>query len=458
MKNIVTKPLRTYVIAVFIFIAATGLVLSQIVDNLIVLIAVLVAEFIILLIILLHIFDQYMKPIKKATNIVGELVKGNYRARIQHRSEGSFGELSYKINTLARNLSELSIHEQIQSEQLSTVLDNTESGLVLVDEKGYIHFVNRKFIDMFGGVDKDYKGFLYYDVLENEVIHETVQETFLYEENIKKSFTHFKGLDKYYREIVGAPIFNERNMLKGAVLVLYDITEVKKLELMRKDFVANVSHELKTPITSIKGFAETLLENNMRNEQQNNEFLHIIYEESHRMQLLIEDLLTLSRLEREDFSLKLNEVNMRELVEEVEPVAEHKANANQLELTINVAEDIIFMADRDKVKQILINLLDNAFSYTPVGGNVSLSIDSTPDLIHIAVKDTGIGIAPQTVPRIFERFYRVDKARSRNTGGTGLGLAIVKHIVEVHGGHIDIESEVGQGTNIHIYLPITSET
>ncbi|MBM7597730.1 two-component system phosphate regulon sensor histidine kinase PhoR [Virgibacillus halotolerans] len=453
MKNVFKKPLRIYVIGIFIFIAITGSVLSQVVDDLIVLIAVLVTELIVLLIILLHIFDNYMKPIKKATATVDELVKGNYRARIHHTQKGSFGELSYKINALARNLSELSIHEQIQSEQLSTVLDNTESGLVLIDEKGYIHFVNRKFMDMFGGVDKDYKGFLYYDVLENEVIHETVQETFLYEEDVKKSFTHFKGLDKHYREIVGAPIFNERNILKGTVLVLYDITEMKKLELMRKDFVANVSHELKTPITSIKGFAETMLENNMANEKQNNEFLSIIHEESHRMQLLIEDLLTLSRLEREDFFLQLAEVRITELVDEISPIAQHKANDHNLQLTIDVAENLTLMADKEKVKQIIINLLDNSFSYTPADGHVLLSIHSTAHSIHIEVKDTGIGIAQEMIPRIFERFYRVDKARSRNTGGTGLGLAIVKHIVEVHGGHIDIESEVDKGTSIHVYLP-----
>jgi two-component system phosphate regulon sensor histidine kinase PhoR len=457
MKKFLTKPLRPYMIGVFIFTVATGLLLSQVVDNVIVLIAELLTEVIVLVIMLLHIFEKYMKPIEKASATVDELVKGNYRARIHHIQEGSFGELSYKINALARNLSELSIHEQIQSEQLSTILDNTESGLVLIDEKGYIHFVNRKFIAMFGGVDQDYKGFLYYDVLENEVVHETVQETFLYEKNVKKSFTHFKGLDKYYREIVGAPIFNERNLLKGAVLVLYDITEMKKLELMRKDFVANVSHELKTPITSIKGFAETMLDNStgIGDGKQDRDFLKIIYEESHRMQLLIEDLLTLSRLEQEDFSLHLDEVNATEIVSEIEPIVQHRANDNHLQLTIDIAENLVFKADKEKVKQIIINLLNNSFSYTHAGGYVSLSIRSTADFIHIVVKDTGIGIAPETVPRIFERFYRVDKARSRNTGGTGLGLAIVKHIVEVHGGYIDIESAVDQGTSIHVYLPNT---
>lgn len=457
MKALFTKPLLTYVIGILTLVISTGFVLSQIIDNIIVLIAVLFVEYSVLLLILLHVFEKYIKPIKKATYTVGELVKGNYRARIHHASEGSFGELSFKINSLARNLSELSMQEQMQSEQLSTVLDNTESGLVLIDEKGYIHFVNRKFISMFGNTGKYYKGYLYYDVMDNEVIHETVQQTFLYEKNMKRAFTHQNGLDKHYLEIVGAPIFNERNMLKGAVLVIYDITELKKLELMRKDFVANVSHELKTPITSIKGFAETLLENQMEDKEKNKEFIKIIFDESHRLQLLIEDLLTLSRLEREDFPLTFLEVNTKAMVEEVLPVAKHKAKEKQLNLKVISVEDITFMADKEKIIQILINLLDNAFSYTLVDGEVSLLIDSIEDFVHIEIKDTGIGMDQDSLTRIFERFYRVDKARSRNTGGTGLGLAIVKHIVEVHEGNIEIESEMNEGTSIHVYLPKTIE-
>lgn len=453
MKALFTKPLFTYVIGIFILLISTGLVLSPVIENYISLVAVLFTEFIVLLIILLHVFEKYIKPINKATKTVGELVKGNYRARIHHSSDGSFGELSFKINTLARNLSELSTQEQMKSEQLSTVLDNTESGLVLIDEKGYIHFVNRKFISMFGNSGKDYKGYLYYDVLENEIIHETVQQTFLYEKNVKQAFTHYNGLDKHYLEVVGAPIFNERNMLKGAVLVLYDITELKKLELMRKDFVANVSHELKTPITSIKGFAETLLDNEMNNVEKNNEFHRIIYDESHRLQLLIEDLLALSRLEREDFHLVLTDVNTKSLVDEITPVAKHKAEQKELTLSMTVSEDITFKADKEKIMQVLINLLDNAFNYTPVNGEVKLLIDATDEFVHIVVTDNGIGIDKKALSRVFERFYRVDKARSRNTGGTGLGLAIVKHIVEVHGGNIEIESEVDKGTGIHVYLP-----
>ncbi|MEC5421962.1 ATP-binding protein [Virgibacillus sp. C22-A2] len=453
MKTLFTKPIFPYVIGILLLIISTGIVLSQVIENYIVLIAVLLIEYIILMLLLLSIFDKYIKPIKKVTKTVDKIVKGNYRARIHHTGNSNVGELTHKINTLARNLSELSMNEQMQSEQLSTVFDNTESGLVLIDEKGYIHLVNRKFVSMFGKSQKEYKGYLYYDVLDNEIIHQTVQKTFLYEKNVKEAFTHFEGVDKYYLEIVGAPIFNERNMLKGAVLVLYDITELKKLELMRKDFVANVSHELKTPITSIKGFSETLLDGSMSDEIAIREFLGIIYNESHRLQLLIEDLLTLSRLEKEDFHLILTEVDMSSLVSELKPVIVHKAEQRKLELSIHVDENSILMADSERVKQIFINLLDNAINYTPEKGKISLVVSTAGDFIEIMVKDSGIGIEQEALSRIFERFYRVDKARSRNTGGTGLGLAIVKHIVEVHEGDIKIESEVNQGTTVYVYLP-----
>ncbi|PAV30406.1 PAS domain-containing sensor histidine kinase [Virgibacillus profundi] len=453
MKPLFTRPLFAYVIGVLAVIILSGTVLSLVMDNYIVLISVLLAEFIILLLFLLHVYERHIKPIKKATNTVEEIVKGNFRARIHHTSTSHVGELIQKINKLARNLNELSIQEQMHSEQLTTVIDNTEGGLVLIDSKGYIHLVNRKFISMFGNTMKDYKGYLYYEVLDNKIIHETVQKTFLYEKSVKETFTNHNGNEKQYLEIVGAPIFNERNMLKGAVLVLYDITELKKLELMRKDFVANVSHELKTPITSIKGFAETLLENDMNDVKVNNEFLEIIYNESNRLQLIIEDLLTLSRLEREDFPLVLNKININVLVDEVMPVIKQKAMQKNLKISLSLDEDITFMADKEKVKQILINLLDNAVNYTSENGEISLHITSNDKFVHIKVSDTGIGIDEKALSRLFERFYRVDQARSRNTGGTGLGLAIVKHIVEVHEGTIEIDSEINKGTAIHIYLP-----
>lgn len=453
MKVLFTRSLFPYLIGDLVIVIITGAILSQVVDNKIVLISVLLIQFIVLTLLLLHLFERYIKPIENAAETVSKLVKGNYRARIHQSGNGSVGVLSNRINALARNLSELSIHEQMQAEQLSTVIDNTESGLVLIDEKGYIHLVNRKFISMFGKKPKDYVGSLYYDVLENEKIHETVQNTFLYEKNVKGSFTNGQGIDKSYIEIVGAPIFNDNNMLNGAVLVLYDITELKKLENMRKDFVANVSHELKTPITSIKGFAETLVEGSVQDKETSDKFLDIIYEESHRLQLLIDDLLILSKLEQDKFRLKLAEIKTAALIEDIMPMIKQKAEECQIDFIVDVDEELVFTGDIKKLKQVLINLLANAISYTPQRGSVTLKIHEKDEMVRIQVIDTGIGIEERLLPRIFERFYRVDKDRSRDTGGTGLGLAIVKHIVEVHGGTISVESKINKGSTFTVYLP-----
>jgi len=295
-------------------------------------------------------------------------------------------------------------------------------------------------------------------VLASEEIHQTVQNTFLYEKRRKSFITHGSGIDKSYIEVVGAPIFNENGLLKGAVLVLYDITELKKLENMRKDFVANVSHELKTPITSIKGFAETLAEGTVDDEATAKQFTEIIYEESYRLQLLVDDLLILSRLEQDQFKLNISDVDTKQVVEEVKPLIQQKADAHQVNLTMDTAVDTVFQADPKKVKQVLINLLGNAISYTRKGGDVSLEVEETEDDIHFKVTDTGIGMKEDQLSRIFERFYRVDADRSRNSGGTGLGLAIVKHIMEVHNGSISVESEWQKGTTFTVSFKKTIES
>ncbi len=455
MKRVMSKTLGLYIGVIFMILLATGLVLSSVVTNYILLAAVLLIVFIVFTLLLVFVFEKYFKPIEKISVTMDKLLKGNYRTRINESMGGTLGDVSSKMNALARNLSELTIQEQIQAEQLSTVIDNSESGLVLIDEKGYIHLVNRKFISMFGKEPKDYVGYLYYNVLENEQIHHTVQETFLYEKNIKHLFSleNDQSVEKQYLEIVGAPIFNERNMLRGAVLVIYDITEFKNLEVMRKDFVANVSHELKTPITSIKGFSETLLDGAGEDEATRNEFLKIINDESERIQFLIDDLLILSKLEKDEFVLEYSQLDTDKLVEEIKPIIAQQASQKQLQFKCENIVKTKFEADEEKVKQVLINLLANAINYTAKEGTIELSVEESDEFILFKVADSGIGISSEALPRIFERFYRVDKARSRDTGGTGLGLAIVKHIVEVHQGEISVDSELGVGTTFEIKLP-----
>lgn len=453
MTRDAVKRITGYSCLLFFVLAISTFILVYLGTNTTILLIVKLLEFVFLVLFLIYFYRKYIKPIEKATITMDKILQGNYHARVHYFANGTVGELSRKINALARSLSELTIQEQIQAEQLSTVIENSESGLALIDEKGYIHVVNRKFSSMFGKDPEAYIGYLYYDVLEIEQIHQTVQESFLFEQNVKKIFSITKDREKVHFEVVGAPIFNERNHIKGAVLVIYDITEFKNIETMRKDFVANVSHELKTPITSIKGFAETLLSGAGEDKTTRDQFLHIIYEESNRIQYLIDDLLTLSSLEKEDPDLHMTKIEPRFLVNDILPIIEQQAKKEQINVSVTIDEDCTFEADEEKIKQVLLNLLTNAVSYTHEGGEVSLSIKAEDDTVAFYVKDTGIGISKEDLPRLFERFYRVDKARSRQTGGTGLGLAIVKHIVEIHKGTISVESELNKGSTFKVTLP-----
>jgi two-component system phosphate regulon sensor histidine kinase PhoR len=439
-------------VRLFFILLISFIVLAILLDEILTVLIVFLIILILVGALFYRLFKEYLYPVEDAAEAIDEISKGNYQARFHFTRNELLQDLSNRINNMARELTEFSLQEQMQSEQLSTLIDNTESGLMLLDERGYIHLVNRKFIDIFGENEKDYIGSLYYDALDNETIQETVQKVFLYERKVKESFKHHVNIEEMYIEVSGAPIINERNMLKGAVLVLHDITEMKRLEGMRKDFVANVSHELRTPITSIKGFSETLLDGAMHDEEMMVEFLTIIYNESDRIQNLIEDLLALSKLEGDNFMLVLHDVNVLDLYESIKPAISYNAEQKNINLTADV-EDIDFKADKNRISQVIINLVDNAINYTPENGNVSLRIYKEEDKVKISVSDTGIGIPEKEIPRIFQRFYRVDKARTRDSGGTGLGLAIVKHIIEVHNGEISVESVVDKGTTITATLP-----
>jgi two-component system phosphate regulon sensor histidine kinase PhoR len=240
--------------------------------------------------------------------------------------------------------------------------------------------------------------------------------------------------------------------VRGVVAVIGDITQLRQLETMRKDFVANVSHELKTPLTSIKGFIETLLDGALEEKATAQKFLTIINQETERLSNLINDLLAMSKLESGQTELKLKSIKLPELVNDILLTIENRLQEKNLELARELAASEIY-GDEDLLKEVIINLLDNAIKYTPEGGRILVGSRITGEEIEFFVKDTGIGIPEESLARVFERFYRVDKGRSRAMGGTGLGLAITKHIVERHGGKLAVESELGEGSRFSFTLP-----
>lgn len=400
-----------------------------------------------------RITNRYTKPIESATNVAIELAKGNYRARTYEDHIDETGMLSASINVLARNLQELMKQKESQQDRLSTLIENMGSGLILIDSRGYINLINRPYKEIFNVDPSEYLDKLYYEVIEHDAITQMVEEIFMTEQKVRKQVVLPLEIERRYFEVYGVPIIGTNNVWKGILLVFHDITELKKLEQMRKDFVANVSHELKTPITSIKGFSETLLDGAMNDQETLKAFLDIILKESDRLQILIQELLDLSKIEQHGFRLTIGKVNLEKEAEEVLGILRGRAAAKEIQLELApVVGTVEIDGDADRLKQVLINLVGNAITYSPNGATIRISLIEQGEKVSIVVKDSGIGIEKNEIPRIFERFYRVDKARSRNSGGTGLGLAIVKHIIEAHKGYIEVTSEVGKGTTFTVKL------
>jgi two-component system phosphate regulon sensor histidine kinase PhoR len=246
-------------------------------------------------------------------------------------------------------------------------------------------------------------------------------------------------------------IKSDSNVINGAVAVFHDVTDARNFAQMRSEFVGNVSHELRTPLTSIKGFVETLLDGAMENSVTCRRFLSIIDSETDRLSRLIEDLLTLSAIESQERIVRPEPVCLVRSVRGVMNMLGPQISEKSLYVEYVYPNDLsLILADEDLLGQVLINLLDNAIKYTPQGGNILVRSRKKDSRVITTITDTGVGIPPESLPRVFERFYRVDKARSRNQGGTGLGLSIVKHIVESHGGEVFVESEVGQGSTFGV--------
>ncbi|WP_038536658.1 two-component system histidine kinase PnpS [Neobacillus sp.] len=401
----------------------------------------------------IRVWASFTKSIKEATNVAVELAKGNYRARTTMESLDESGMLATSINRLAENLQELVKKQEMQQDRLTALIENIGAGLILIDSGGYINLVNKGYTDIFQIFPSDYLNKMYYEVIEQKEVCDLIAEVFRTEQKASRQLLIPLYIERRYFDVYGVPILGANNVWKGVLLVFHDITEMKKLEQMRKDFVANVSHELKTPVTSIKGFTETLLDGAMNDKKTLEAFLSIIQKESDRLQSLIQDLLDLSKIEQQGFKLSIVPLNIYILLDEVVALLQGKAQPKEINLElISEKKNVMITGDVDRLKQVFINLIGNAITYTPTKGNVKVVLIDCQEHVRIHVKDSGVGIEKEEIPRIFERFYRVDRARSRNSGGTGLGLAIVKHLVEAHHGTISVRSNLGEGSEFIIEL------
>ncbi|MDV2581192.1 two-component system histidine kinase PnpS [Alkalibacillus haloalkaliphilus] len=398
-----------------------------------------------------RLYDSYVKPVIKATETSKELVDGNYQARIHDAPYGIAASLSQSINRLGRYLEYITSKYENQNSRLKTVVNNMESGALLINEKGVTRLVNESLLQQFSIEKTPFIGEIYYEVVEQDELNGVIQEAIFTE---TKQHQSIELKDGRFIEVFVAPIKDqESHQARGVVVVSHDITDLKRLERVRKDFVANVSHELRTPITSIQGFAETLLEDDSIDEDKQKQFLKIMKKESKRLNILVQDLLDLSVLEKDEYELKLSTFTASKLVNDIKAIVDQPAEEKSLNLVFDVKDDLQIHADYYRLYQLALNLISNSIQYTNEGGDITLTIEKGDDNVLIEVQDNGIGIAEKFHNRIFERFYRVDKARSRHSGGTGLGLSIVRHITEAHDGQIQIESREEEGTTIKVTLP-----
>lgn len=332
---------------------------------------------------------------------------------------------------------------------INAILSSMAEGVLVLNKQSRIISANKAAENIFLVRDGVLTGKTFSDLTEYTEISEMIGEVL---KNGKEIFveTGIKPHIQIYR-VHMAPIRGEHQNINGAVAVFHDVTDARNFDQMRSEFVANVSHELRTPLTSIKGFVETLLDGAMENNVLCRRFLNIIENETYRLSRLIEDLLTLSSIESKEHNIKGEPLCIARRVINVMNILGPQISEKSLQVEYIYNHDMPYVhGDEDLLNQVFINLLDNAIKYTPRKGKIIIRSRSSNNRVITTITDTGVGIPHESLPRVFERFYRVDKARSRNHGGTGLGLAIVKHIVESHGGEVMVESEIGKGSTFGV--------
>jgi two-component system phosphate regulon sensor histidine kinase PhoR len=386
------------------------------------------------------------KPLRDMADAAARIGQGSSKTRIPVLSNDEIGMLATVLNDMSERIEDQVQHLSAEKQRLDTILNSMGEGVMVTAPDGVITLVNPAFQRLFA-ITAEVVGkklveiSRHPDLLEafNDLgkpeVNELVREISIQPHGVTL-FTHWVPL-------------NVDGFRQGIVAVFHDITDLKKSENMRRDFVANVSHELRTPVTIIKGYAETLLDGALQSDPVRAvRFVEIISNHSDRLTNLVNDILTLSSLESKEARLELNPIDVSGTIAKASMLLQEAADQKNISIVNESVSDTLprVLADQGRLEQVIVNLLENAIKYTPDNGNIRMFTEESGEFIRVSVADTGIGIPFKDLPRIFERFYRVDEARTREQGGTGLGLAIVKHIVQLHGGTVSVTSETGKGS------------
>ena len=395
---------------------------------------------------------SFTNRVERLTAFSHRVAEGDFHAEPSGNSSDALDALGSSLNQTAARLDQ-TIHTLTEERNLSSaILGSMVEGVAVVNAGERVLFSNPSFALILGLDAPPQPGSGLVEVVRQTELIEAVRKVLAGEPRVESEIVTGTLRQHFFAATVAAVRTTQAN---GAVIVLHDITDLRKLERVRRDFVANVSHEFRTPLTAIQGFAETLLAGAMNDPHNRERFLGIILEHSRRLARLTEDLLMLSKMDADRLELEIRRLPVEQLVSGCIETSQPRAAERDLRLSVNLSKSIPDVAgDRRRLTEVLQNLLDNAMQYTPAGGQIMVSAEAKGAEVVLTVSDTGIGIPEADQSRIFERFYRVDVARSREVGGTGLGLSIAKHLMEAHGGRLWVESEVGNGSQFHFSVPI----
>lgn len=393
-------------------------------------------------------FSNFLtKPIIALSNKARAMSEGNLDNTIEVLSDDEIGELTQNFNIMAKELNHNLTQISSEKNKLETVFAHMTDGILVFDKNGSLIHNNPASRSLLNLENKNEYGEIFSPYLDTN-----------YEELIEyirgETRQHIIRISDKYVNLCFAPYLDQYENVLGCISVIQDITEHKKLEEMQKEFVANVSHELRTPLTTIKSYAETLLDGAVEEKEIAVSFLDVINHEADRMTALVQDLLELSRLDNKQTKFKMQDISLNQIVEgSVDKYQIHAKKKKQTMTYTGVSEDYKIVGDSGRIEQVIKNIISNAVKYSYDEASIHVDILEKGRFVVVKIQDTGMGIPEEDLARIFDRFYRVDKARSRAMGGTGLGLAIAKEIMEYHGGHIKVKSEVGVGTSFYLYFP-----
>ncbi|MEZ4744311.1 MAG: ATP-binding protein [Bdellovibrionota bacterium] len=397
------------------------------------------------------------QPIKQIKNRAHKIIEGEFDTKtfLPRSAAKEIIELATTIDSISLEFKKRIDTLLLKSREMNALFSSMTEGVLAIDKKGNILTINRSALEILQLQSLKIKDTNIFQIVRNAQLSKFIKKALNSTNPVGEEILLDQDKTRYLY-IQASPTFGEKEMLEGIVIVINDMTQLKELERHKKDFVANVSHELRTPLTSIQGFSETLLNPNFKDEKAKKEFLEIINHHATRLASILEDLLTLAKIERQsDLSeIKIEPGTINKVIEEAASLVSFKAKKKHININIDCKNEIQAKINKPLLVSAVANLIDNAVKYSPENTEIKVVGETIDSEIKISVIDTGSGIAEKHITRLFERFYRVDQARSRNLGGTGLGLAIVKHIAMAHHGKVKVESIVGQGSCFSIHLPI----